>query len=281
MIEVNEHNRLVFSKLLRSSTKYKSDYKNLIDVLNYHNISWELIENTKDIWARDYMPCQISKDHFVQFKYEPDYLKPKKYEGTRTDVNSVLHATKDYWQESDLILDGGNLIYNKDTLFITDKVIVENSTTTDKLVEALKSDFNLLKVVLIPWDKEDYLGHSDSMLRILDNDTVLVNHYFKYYPKSYRDRFYGIIEDSGFNIIELSLPDKFNHKADWCYLNFLQIEDFMIIPQIGIKADSYMYDQVKEVYSGLLSFDKINKCSIPNIVKEGGAMNCISWTFRS
>lgn len=280
MIEVKEHNRLVFSKLLSTSIKYKSDYKNLVDVLRYHDVSWDLIENTKDIWGRDYMPCQISKDHFVQFKYEPDYLKQKKYERTRTDVNGMLHETKDYWQKSDLILDGGNLIYNKDTLFITDKSILENGRTAENLVEALKSDFNLLKVVLIPWDKEDYLGHSDSMLRILDNDTVLVNHYFKYYPKSYRDRFYGTIEDSGFKIIELSLPNKFTHKADWCYLNFLQMEDLIIIPQVGTKADNYMYNQIKEMYSGVLSLDKVYKCSIPNIVKEGGALNCISWTFK-
>ena len=136
-------------------------------------------------------------------------------------------------------------------------------------------------MIIIPWDKEeDYLGHSDSMLRILNNDTVLVNYYFKYYPKSFRDRFYGTIQDSGFNSIKLGLPSKLTFKDDWCYLNFVQMEDLMIIPQIGVKADSYMYDQIREIYSAVVNPDKINKCSSPHIVGKGGALNCISWSYK-
>ena len=58
------------------------------------------------------------------------------------------------------------------------------------------------------------------------------------------------------------------------------MEALMIIPQIGVKADSYMYDQIREIYSAVVTPDKINKCSIPNIVAEGGALNCISWTYK-
>ncbi len=43
------------------------------------NIQYSFLPNTKDIWAVDFMPVQISKDEFVQFTYNPDYLQPKKY----------------------------------------------------------------------------------------------------------------------------------------------------------------------------------------------------------
>ena len=144
MILVSKHNRLAFSRLLSTSPKYKLDYKNLVNVLSDYDVSSELIGGTKDIWARDYMPCQVDQNKFLQYNYDPDYLKLKRYVASRTEVSSLSHETKELWQESKIILDGGTLIYSKDTLFITDKSIVENKATVENLVEALKSDYNPL-----------------------------------------------------------------------------------------------------------------------------------------
>ncbi len=41
------------SKLL--FTNYPKESQNLVKILNKHNISYEILENTKDIWTRDFM----------------------------------------------------------------------------------------------------------------------------------------------------------------------------------------------------------------------------------
>ena len=44
------------------------------DILKYGGSNGSLLLNTRDVWVRDYMPVQVSKDRFIQFRYEPDYL---------------------------------------------------------------------------------------------------------------------------------------------------------------------------------------------------------------
>lgn len=46
-------------------------------VLNDCKIKFQFLRDTKDIWAVDFMPIQISKDKFLQFTYNPDYYNRK------------------------------------------------------------------------------------------------------------------------------------------------------------------------------------------------------------
>ena len=61
------------SKLL--FTNYPKESKNLVEILNKHNISYEILENTKDIWTRDFMPFCLHDGTLVSYIYEPDYLQ--------------------------------------------------------------------------------------------------------------------------------------------------------------------------------------------------------------
>ena len=73
------------------------------------NIKFQFLPHTKDIWAIDFMPVQISKDKFVQFTYNPDYLQPKKEKKTISDVDSICNAIHLTTQKSKLIIDGGDI----------------------------------------------------------------------------------------------------------------------------------------------------------------------------
>ena len=42
--------------------------------LDLFNIKYKLLNNTKDIWARDYMPVKTKSGKYVSFRYEPSYL---------------------------------------------------------------------------------------------------------------------------------------------------------------------------------------------------------------
>ena len=57
------------------------------------------------------MPVQVNRTEFVQFRYDPSYLKFKKYANKRTDATPVLAALPlPSATLSPLRLDGGNVV---------------------------------------------------------------------------------------------------------------------------------------------------------------------------
>lgn len=76
MISDSKTNTLYLADCLQS--KCPTFFTNFEKVLNKCNISFKLLPNTKDIWAVDYMPIQVSLNKYIQFHYNPDYLQKKK-----------------------------------------------------------------------------------------------------------------------------------------------------------------------------------------------------------
>ena len=54
-----------------------SCWTNIKQALEENGIAYGLLPNTKDIWARDYMPA-YSNGHYVSYVYNPDYLQNEK-----------------------------------------------------------------------------------------------------------------------------------------------------------------------------------------------------------
>ena len=77
--------------------KYTSDFIKIKEILDKHSVESRFIDQTKDIWARDYMPVQVGLDKFVQFRYEPKYLDGFDYLRT---IPSEIEMLKDYTIES-------------------------------------------------------------------------------------------------------------------------------------------------------------------------------------
>lgn len=83
MIKEGETNFLNLSRLLKTDDRYGIFYNDLANILNDHKINYQLLDYTKDIWAKDYMPIQVKKDKYIQFTYDPEYLK-----GSNTQTTS-------------------------------------------------------------------------------------------------------------------------------------------------------------------------------------------------
>ena len=62
-------------------------------------------------------------------------------------------------------------------------------------------------------------------------------------------------------------------------MNFLQTKDIILLPSYGIKEDDIALDQMKKYYPEYAD-GKIHQIDMTDIVKEGGALNCISWTIK-
>lgn len=80
MIQDSQCNKVYVSSLLQD--RCPGTFKGLTSVLDRHEVKWSLLQDTKDIWCRDYMPIQISVDQFAGYLYDPDYLQSPLYKKT-------------------------------------------------------------------------------------------------------------------------------------------------------------------------------------------------------
>jgi agmatine/peptidylarginine deiminase len=70
---------------------------------------------------------------------------------------------------------------------------------------------------------------------------------------------------------------KMNQK--FAYLNYLQTNDLILIPSLGIdKDDEVVEKKTKECFPDYTG--RIHKVRMNDIIAEGGALNCISWTKK-
>jgi len=249
-------------------------------VLNNCNIPFQFLPNTKDIWAVDFMPIQISKDKFVQFTYNPGYLQPEKYKKTISDVNSICKAINLTTKKSDLIVDGGNVSRTTDKVIMCDKVFNENKNISERnLIKQLKELFQVDKLYFVPWDINDFTGHADGMVRFIDNNTVLINDYSKE-DAEFQRCFRMSLHNAGLDWIELPYNppnDPTLISAKGLYLNYLQMKQAVIMPTFKNKIDEQAMKVLEKVFKGqtIVSVDS------NELAKEGGILNCITWNIKA
>ncbi len=248
------------------------------------------------------MPIERRNGSFVQFKYEPDYLKDlEKY---RTDADIVIKASRleDLnIKHIPLNVDGGNVVVCEGTstlitpnniakkphnyVIMTDKVLKENPQMRDlnHIDSFLKSEAfgQDTTIVWLPWDEdeEDKCGHTDGIVHFISQDddgrpSVLAN--LNWYPDAIAKNMRKSL-NKHFNVIDLKLSE--HHDKSWAYINFLQTKDIIIVPGLGKKTDQEALYQIRELYPSYK--DRIYMVNIEKIVKRwGGALNCLTWTIK-
>jgi len=279
MVTDTETNTVYFSDLLRTDAKHEFCYNEIISALNKHGISHKLLPKTNDIWARDYMPIQTASGNFIEYRYDPDYLLKTNERHLKSYPDIVCDAIGLRTTKTDIILDGGNVIKSSKSVIIVDKAVLENKYKYSKeeleykLIELLEVDH----VIWIPWDKNEYLGHSDGMVRFINNSEVLINHYFDDCSKQFRNKFYSALENQGLKIHKLKFdiknPDK---DLNWAYINYLQIGELILVPKFGIEEDGLALEQIFDYFPNC----KVESINMRSVVLNDGALNCISWTIR-
>ena len=117
------------------------------------------------------------------------------------------------------------------------------------------------------------LGHSDSMVRWIDENSVLVND-LSNESKSFNDRLIKALKKSGLDVKFMKYKEGFfTKKRDWgAYLNFIKIKDILIVPIYGIDDDDVALQQIKKFYSGY----KVETINLSEIIELGGALHCIT-----
>ena len=280
MVTDNQTNKVYFSKRL---SWYKC-WKELSRILDETGIYYDLLENTNDKWVRDYMPIQLEIDKFVSYVYNPDYLQEDKKSITIwseiTNLPSMLEIIP-----TKLIIDGGNVIKCSDKVIMTDKVFLENRRlqySKQEVMEELERLFG--NVIIIPWniqDEWDFCGHSDGMIRYIDNDYVLINNICNHPENEWQlKEIKSILKENNLRYEQLDYGAGYHGVNDWAYLNFLQVGNKIFMPTVEkTDVDAKAQKQLESIYRC-----EVIPVPLLSIVKAngkygGGALNCISWNI--
>lgn len=272
MITNFETNKVFIAKGLCSDA-YCQAADSLFSAFDRHHVEWEQLPCTESdlhIWARDYMPVQVSKDKFIQFRYEPDYLM--KSPAYKPDVHCILSQLDIDACRSPINLDGGNIISCGDKVIMTDKIFRENprlarAVLVDSLARLLEAE-----IVLIPEDVYEEYGHADGMVRYMGSGNVLLNNYCDF-DKALRKKLLAALSPH-FNITELH----YGHYTDnsWAYLNFLHLGQHIFVPMIDDKLGETAFRQIAEAFP-TCECHSVQDCK--SVVNEGGALNCCTWNI--
>ncbi len=279
MITDKETNTIYFSEKLK--TDFPETCNQIINALKSKGIKPKFLPKTNDIWARDFMPIQVSGNKFIEYRYDPDYLQAKKYRKNKSYPDIICEAIGLKTEKTDLIIDGGNVVKSKDCVILTDKVILENKDnyTKENLTNKLKELFEIDKIVLIPWDKNEPYGHADGMIRFINEKSVLIQKYFDGYDKVFKNKIFEELDKHGLSWEKMEFNVENEDENNWGYLNFLQTQNIILFPIFGIDEDNQAFEQMKKYYPEY-SDGRILKINMGEIIENGGALNCISWTIK-
>ena len=253
-------------------------------ILRTFNSNYDFLPNTRDIWARDFMPIQVSLDKFIEYRYDPDYLQgtTPATRDLKTYPDIVCASIGISTHKSDIILDGGNVVKSENTIILTDKILEENKYHYKKkqLIDKLKEIFEVNKVVLIPWDYECEFGHSDGMLRFINENTVLISGFYEIADLGLKEEMLKSLKKAKLDWEWLRCSKKEENEQNIAYINFLQTKDLILIPKLNVEEDDIAFYQISKYYPDYAKENRIAQVDMTEIAKSGGALNCITWTIK-
>lgn len=256
--------------------RYPAVYAQIVAACEQFGQPHDLVPGTRDIWVRDFMPIPLPDGRLLAYRYDPDYLKDPKEALTRSDPAAICTEMKLPTVKTELIIDGGNVIRQGPTLIMADKLVKENSElyTAESLKAKLQEDFQVEKVVFIPWDKKpDPYGHADSMVRFIDEQRVLVNYYYDGHGPVVKP-----LKAAGLQVEALKLSGiDYQNNHYWPYLNFLQTENMLLYTRIAPRYDAEVLEQFERYFPAYRG--RMLAIEMPEVTKKHGALNCISWVF--
>jgi agmatine deiminase len=260
--------------------------------LEANGIKVEFIHGTKNIWARDFMPLQVG-DKFVKFRYKT----------VGYDKYPILRVDDSCWDflpnivRSNIILDGGNCQRYVNKAIITDIVFKHNPKINKKTLIKTLSKLLDSEIIIIPHEPGDDLGHSDGIVKWINNNFVLINDYsmmkskrydkyqkdlikvlkshsLKTVPMTYAYHLCPKISERDFRI-KYPEADDLNPGAGY-YINFLVVGNVILLPLMKWKEDLLAMRRVKTYFPmknvvGIDCFD---------LSMEGGLANCVTMNYH-
>ena len=235
------------------------------------------------------MPVQIESGKFIQFRYDPSYLKGKKeWEDSRSDVEDI-RAKNDWLKKLDVTssninLDGGNVLICEDRAILSDRIFSENPNyDKDTLIEELSTLLECKDIIIIPALKskdEDFTGHVDGMVRFVNRNTILGNERRTNEYKYMREGLQKAIDKYKLTYIDIPYFEdkdpKHPDSAIGIYVNYLEVNNLIVLPIFNREED----EQAIEILQKSFPTKQIETIDYNDIAKEGGLLNCTTWVIN-
>lgn len=275
MVNESETNKLFITDLLLNH--HPTIAKTIIETCCMHNTEVSIINHANDYWCRDFMPLQINKNKFVQFVYDPSYYKHKKYRHLKTDVEEHNNSLAGEIIFSDIVLDGGNICFYNHTAIISEKVFIDNPLYPKQtLIHELTNHLELDKIVFVPTVPYDITGHSDGMVKFINEDTIFLNDFSKICSKPYLNKLHRALK--GFNVVPMTNElhkNKLKDDATGDYINMIVVKDLIFLSAYGNTSDEVAFRTVEAAFP---SHD-IKQIKTNALAAKGGVLHCATWNL--
>ena len=120
------------------------------------------------------------------------------------------------------------------------------------------------------------------MVRFYNEGTVLVSDYSTTQSRSWHEKFLKVFEKHNLEVIPVPYYQT-NEKnedgiysASGCYINFLEIGDFILLPTFGDPRDREVIDTIQHLYPN----HRIDSLNSLDIASDGGVLNCVTWNIK-
>lgn len=262
----------------KATAKIALDISRALDQLGIDHVE---LQNTNDYWCRDYMPVRLFEDGaYCKYTYRPDYLWDYKSKHQYITEQSDACKELDLFTTTDMgiIFDGGNYVRCNGKVIMTDKIFMENPHwSAAELLYHLQHAL-CAEIVVIPWDMSDPCGHADGMVAPLDDGRLLLNNYAQVKKsKNFCKRLHKIL-DAHFEVVDLSFGCK-PDRASWCYLNFVNLPNALLLPALSEDFDCDNDKEAIRVMQDLFPKKQIIPIYAKPLIKEGGALHCVTWEY--
>ena len=143
------------------------------------------------------------------------------------------------------------------------------------LREAFKSE-----PILVKWEKStEPFGHIDWLVRYIGgkDNLIIVGFNEKSTMATAEDAYKKLCEAAHYRVEKFQLTNP-NEKKSWAYLNYVQVENVILMPTVADKGnDEEAINLLQNFYDEAGMDVKIEAIDCQDLIELGGALHCISW----
>ena len=251
--------------------------------LNHHNfVNAHLIEvdQSLDLWMRDFPPCMPKQQ--IKFKYRPQYISGEQAIWDESNFYRFARMVGlPQLQQSDLVLEGGNIVDNGvDAAITTERTYSDNPDYTKKeLVKELEDTINR-KVVVIE-DPQDTTGHADGIVSFVEDDVLLISLFDDPDGPGYYESMKNAVLNAFPDIKVVPLPcyikKSVSHgfgTAEGSYANSLVTNNAVYLPFF---ANQTANQRAFDVFQSNTNKDVVPVHNAGRVPGLGGSLRCMTW----
>lgn len=279
-----------------------------IEVERVKNLLTEHLENLKiynidsnDSWARDHGPITVqSNDGWSFLDFQFNGWGGKFEAGLDNVINEKLFAKgvfKGYFRDkNNFILEGGSIESNGEGVILTtSKCLLNNNRNKelekDEIEDLLKQELGAEQILWLTEGEligDDTDAHIDTLARFITSDTIAYvqcndtndPHYESLKKMEVELKSFQNGNGAPFNLVPIPLPspqfDKEDgHQLPATYVNFLFINNALLVPIYGCKEDQLAVEILKEALPQL----EIIPINCSALIQQHGSLHCVTMQY--